>query len=220
MMTMKVFRKVGDPATYRAVGHDGPRPIVAGLNTFSTNVPVSPGDVLGTNQPTSAATASAFSAPGDSHLFEMAGGNLADGQDASFQTFPDYRLNISAVVGPSDSPVVPPSGSPFVPPSNSFTLGRITRNKKKGTATITVNVPNPGELTGSGKGVKAASASRAVMSKSVAAGQAKLLIKATGKKKRKLNETGKVKLNVAITYTPTGGSPNTQSVKVKLKKRL
>jgi len=26
-----------------------------------------------------------------------------------------------------------------------------------------------------------------------------------------------VKLTVAITYTPTGGSPNTQSVKVKLK---
>ena len=41
-----------------------------------------------------------------------------------------------------------------------------------------------------------------------------------GKKKRKLNETGKVKLNVAITYTPTGGVPSTQSLKVKLKKKL
>jgi hypothetical protein len=105
-------------------------------------------------------------------------------------------------------------------PSNAFTLGAITRNKKKGTATITVNVPNPGELTGSGNGVKASSAGRAVISKSVGAGQAQLLIKAKGNKKRKLNETGKVKLSVAITYTPTGGDPSTQSVKVKLKKRL
>jgi hypothetical protein len=47
-----------------------------------------------------------------------------------------------------------------------------------------------------------------------------LLIKAMGKKKRKLNETGKVKLNVAVTYTPTGGDPSTQSIKVKLKKNL
>ncbi len=40
-----------------------------------------------------------------------------------------------------------------------------------------------------------------------------------GKKKRQLNETGKVKLNVAVTYTPTGGDPSTQSRKLKLKKR-
>ena len=33
-------------------------------------------------------------------------------------------------------------------------------------------------------------------------------------------QTGKVKLNLAITYTPTGGDPSTQSVKVKLKKKL
>ena len=106
------------------------------------------------------------------------------------------------------------------PPSNAFTVGAITRNKKKGTATITVDVPNPGELTASGNGVQAASADRAVISKSVGAGQAQLLIKAKGKKKRKLNETGKVKLNVKITYTPTGGDPRTQSIKVKLKKKL
>jgi hypothetical protein len=108
----------------------------------------------------------------------------------------------------------------FVKPSNAVTLGAITRNKKKGTATLTVNVPNPGELTGSGNGVKASSAGGAVISKSVPAGAAQLLIKAKGKKKRKLNETGKVKLNVAVTYTPTGGDPSTQSVKVKLLKKV
>jgi hypothetical protein len=46
------------------------------------------------------------------------------------------------------------------------------------------------------------------------------LIKAKGKKKKQLNQKGKVKLNVAITYTPTGGDPSTQSVKVKLQKKL
>jgi hypothetical protein len=103
--------------------------------------------------------------------------------------------------------------------SNAFTFAGLTRNKKKGTATLKVNVPEPGELIGSGNGAKVAAAG-ATISKAVTAGTAQLLIKAKGKKKRKLNETGKVKLSVAVTYTPTGGKPNTQSVKVKLKKTL
>src|SRR5262249_26941446 len=48
---MKVFRKVGDPATYQVVGHDGPRTLAQGIvNTFTgVNVPVQPGDILGFN---------------------------------------------------------------------------------------------------------------------------------------------------------------------------
>jgi hypothetical protein len=102
--------------------------------------------------------------------------------------------------------------------SNAFTIATIRRNKKKGTATVTVNLPDAGELVGSGNGVKASSAG-AVTSKSAPAGPAQLVIKAKGKKKRKLTRTGKVKLNMAITFTPTGGKANTQSLKVKLKKK-
>jgi hypothetical protein len=104
--------------------------------------------------------------------------------------------------------------------SNAFTIDAITRNKKKGTATITGNVSFPGELIASGNGVKASATGGAVISKAVGAGQAQLLIKAKGKKKRKLNRKGKAKVRVTVTYTATGGSPTTQSVKVKLKKKL
>jgi hypothetical protein len=202
MMTMKVFRKIGEPRTYQAVGHDGPHPITGGtLNTFSSNVPVSPGDVLGTNQPTSAPTTCLFLVSGETSLFEMSRGNLADGESTSFDAFPNQRVNVSAVVAPS----------------NSFAVGKVGRNQKKGTALLAVTVPNPGELAASGRGVRAAA--RAVTSKSVAAGQAQLVIRAKGKQKRKLNAVGKVKLKVTVTYTPTGGDPNTQSVKVKLKKK-
>jgi hypothetical protein len=107
-----------------------------------------------------------------------------------------------------------------VKPSFTATVIGIRRNKKKGNATITLNVPHPGELTGSGKGVKVASAGGAVTSKSVGTGQVKLKVKAKGKKRRKLNQNGKVKLNLAITYSPTDGDGSSQSVKVKLKKRL
>jgi hypothetical protein len=201
-MAMKVFRKIVDPSILQAVGHDGPRAITPGtVNTFSTNVPVQPGDFIGTNQPTSVGTACLFSAPGASHLFNHPS-NLGDGQAADFSAFPDNRVNVSAVVSPA----------------SSFTLGTLTRNTKRGTATLRLSLPNPGELTASGNGVGASSAARAVISKSVGAGPAQLLIKAKGKKKRKLNETGKVKLKVKITYTPTGGDPSTQTKPVKLRK--
>jgi hypothetical protein len=202
-MKMKIYRPAGG-TSYTVVGHAGPETLSAGqLNTFPASIAVRSGDILGLNSVTSG-VGCLITTPGDSVLNGF--GDTADNQIEDFPAppFPDYLLDISAVFDPT----------------NSFSLGGITRNKKKGTATITVTVPNPGELTGSGNGAKVASDGRAMISKSVGAGQAKLLIKAQGKKKRKLNETGKVKLNVGITYTPTGGSSATQSVKVKLKKKL
>jgi hypothetical protein len=100
-------------------------------------------------------------------------------------------------------------------PTSRFTLDAITRNKNRGTAKIIATVPNPGELTGSGKGVNAAVLSRKVR----APGRIRLLVKTKGKKKRRLNSTGKARVRPEITYTPTGGSANTRSVKVKLIKR-
>ncbi len=204
-LTMKVFRKTADPAFYQAVGRDGPRPLAASLvNTFPVSIPVKPGDVLGLNLASPAETACSFTAPGDSNLFRV--GNLADGDVAAFVNVGhDSRLNLSAVFAPT----------------NSFTLGGVKRNKKKGTAKLTVQVPNPGTLTASGKGVKLASAGGAVVSTTVTApGEVRLPIKATGKKKKKLKQKGKVQVKPTITYTPTGGDPSSQSIKLKLKKKL
>jgi hypothetical protein len=208
VLTMKVYRPHGPhvgAGPIEVVGHDGPRGLAPGLiNTFPASIPVKLGDVLGLHTPGPANTACLFPAgPGDSHRFRA--GDLADGVVAPgpAEIATGSRVNVSAVFEPL----------------NSFTLlGKVVLNKKKGTATLTVNVPNPGELTGSGKGVKVASA--AAISKTVSPGNVKLTIKAKGKKKRKLNETGKVKVKPKITYTPAGGSPSTQSKKLKLKKKL
>jgi hypothetical protein len=104
--------------------------------------------------------------------------------------------------------------------TTTFTVDAITRNKKKGTATLTITVAHAGEVTGSGKGVKVANA--AVISKPVSGpGSVQLLIKAKSrKKKRKLNSTGRVTVKPKITYTPTGGETATKAVRVKLKKKL
>jgi hypothetical protein len=203
MLAFKVFRQVTG-LTYMAVGHDGPRPLAPGtVNTFSDlSIPVKAGDIIGLNKPVGG-PACIFGVPGESYL--QRDGNLADGQPGDFTMNSDSRVNIAATVVPS----------------NAFTVAGTKRNKKRGTATLTVDVPNAGDLVLSGKGVKTQRAGRgAVASKTVtAAGTVKLLIKAKGKKKRKLNTTGKVKVNPKVTYTPTGGDPSTQSKKLKLKKR-
>jgi hypothetical protein len=203
--TMKLFRQVAG-MTYTVVGHDGPRDLIAGaLNTFPSSVAAKPGDVLGLNSGPGTSNACNFTVPMDTALTRS--GNLADGESGDFgTTTPFFRVNITAVVAPT----------------NTFSFGDVTRNKKKGTATLTVDVPNPGELALSGRGVKAQRAGGgAVASKTVtAAGTVKLLIKAKGKKKRKLNKTGKVKVYPKVTYTPTGGDPSKQSKRLKLKKRL
>ena len=203
-LTMKVFRKVADPLTYTVVGHDGPRPLTPGIvNTFQTSLPVKAGDVLGNNSKSPADNASYFPAPGESFIDIQPG--LADGQTGTFvlRAADPLRLNVSAVLEPT----------------NTFTLGQITRHKAKGTATLAVTVPNPGDLTVGGKGVKSAGGGTAVTSKAVSGGPVTLTIRAKGKKKRKLNDTGKVKVKPKITYTPAGGAPSTQSIKVKLRKR-
>jgi hypothetical protein len=201
MHTMKVFRNISG-LSYLVVGHSGPRPMASGLNTFPASVAVKSGDVLGLSINDGSAMGSTcnFSAPGDRYLSLQ--GGLPDGGSGTFMVQPNFRVNVAAVFEPT----------------NTFTFGGTIRNKKKGTATLPVNVPNPGELVLAGNGLKPAEARTSV---AVAApGAVNLLIKARGKKKRKLNENGKVKLSPTITYTPTGGTAATQSTKLKLKKKL
>lgn len=215
MLAMEIFRKTRDPNFFTLIGHDGPHPLTSGLvNTFQTSVPVQAGDLLGLNCTTNSAACTCGTSgnvctpavgPGDTVFNHPPPPVLQDGNEVSFNgPFGGLRLNITAV---------------FVP-SNTVTIGTTTLNKKKGTATLNLTLPNPGDLTASGNGVTAASAGRAEISKAVGAGPAQLLIKAKGKKRKTLNATGKVKLTVTITYTPTNGSPGTQTVKVKLRRKI
>jgi hypothetical protein len=219
MLVMKVFRKIGEPGIYQVVGHDGPRQLTpVGVNTFPVNIAVKPGDVLGLNDSTAttATNTCLFSVPGEISPFERVG-DLADGGAGNFIPTgdADNRLNVSAVVG--------------FEPSNAFSFGKLKRNTNAGTAVLKVNVPGPGKLELTGKGVKPQRQARAsaLVSKTVAAaGTVKLAIKPKSKVKKKLNDQGTAKVKVKITYTPDGtatgdvvGDPKTQTKRVKLVKK-
>jgi hypothetical protein len=195
---VKVFRRVSDPLTYKVVGHDGPRTLAPGvMNTFTgVNVAVQPGDILGFNS-SGAASACTFVFFGDQFLTRS--GNLSDGSTGAFSPVNNLRLNISAVLTPS----------------NSFTVGGISKNKTNGTATMTINVSNPGLTTVAGKGISAPGGPK----ESTQAGPVQVKIKTKGKSRRALARSGSVKVRPKITFAPFNGDPTTGSVQVKLKDR-
>jgi hypothetical protein len=97
--------------------------------------------------------------------------------------------------------------------SNAVALGRPTRNKRKGTAGLPVTVAGPGRLSLNGLGV----AERTVDVRS--GGTVRLLVKPVGKKKRRLERSGKLGVKVTVTYAPPGLNPYSRPAKLKLKKK-
>jgi hypothetical protein len=202
LYTLKVFRRLG-PTEFKVITHDGPRPLIPGtLNTFPVNIAVQPGDIIGLNFHQGPASSACEFVATSADVYHDHTGSLADGESASdFITNNDYRVNVSAVVKPS----------------NAITLGKARDNKRKGTATVAATVPGPGVLSVTGKGVKAATAGggKAV----TAPGTVKLTIKPVGKSKKRLASTGKAKANPKITFTPTDGDPNGLVKRLTLIKR-
>jgi virginiamycin B lyase len=98
--------------------------------------------------------------------------------------------------------------------SNEFSVGNAKKNKRRGTAKLTVNVPGPGGLQlANSKKVKGAT------TRAEAAGTLELLVKLKGKARKRLDEKGKMRVAVGVTFTPDGGDPAAQSANVKLVKK-
>jgi Right handed beta helix region len=100
-------------------------------------------------------------------------------------------------------------------PDNNITLGKLKRNRKKGTGNQIVFLPLPdaGSVTIAGKGLK-------TKTRQVAdSGKIKLPVIPKGKKRRQQKRTGKVKLKAKITYNATGNAAKTLKRKLKLFKR-
>jgi hypothetical protein len=104
------------------------------------------------------------------------------------------------------------------PIPNAITRGKLALNQKKGTGKLTINVPGPGILTAVSKGKK--KTIKAVTLTATAASALKVPLNAVGQGRKALNNKGKLKAQLEVTFTPTGGAPNTQVYKVTLKKTL
>jgi subtilisin-like proprotein convertase family protein len=106
-------------------------------------------------------------------------------------------------------------------PVNDFTIGKL-----KG-KTLRLTVSDAGEIEvrdaadSSASGADAAAKKKRLKPSSATAsgpGTVTVKLKLTKTAKKKLKQKRKVKVNAAITFTPTGGTANTESAKLKIKK--
>jgi hypothetical protein len=193
----KVFRRTSDPDVFQVIAHAPAHLLGTGVNTTPVSIPVRSGDMIGINE-RGDANACTFSQPGDGVL--MRPGSVMDGGSGTFAPRNDVRLNLSAVLVPS----------------NAFTISALTRDRKLGSATVTVSVPNPGILTLAGKTLKKRHVSKNIAVARIVSFQ----IAAAGKRKRKLDRTGKVAVTATMTYLPAAGESASTPLTVKLIKRV
>ena len=131
--------------------------------------------------------------------------------DAGHAAIAEAFGEASAVCPEADKLPLPP---PPPPPSNDFSFGKVTKNKKRGTARLAVNVPGPGGLD-----LAKTKKVNGYSDWTEAAGTEKLPIKPRRKARKRLASKGKAKVKAKVTYTPDGGEPNTETKKIKLIKR-
>ena len=191
----KVFRRTSDPDVFQVIAQAPAHALTAGINTVPVSIAVRSGDMIGMNE-SGGANSCTFSKTGDAVLNRS--GSLSDGASGTFAQQSNVRLNLSAVLVPS----------------NLFSIAAITRDRHQGTATVIVNVSNPGVLTISGKGLKKRKPRNVATAATVQFG-----IATAGTQRRRLNKTGKVTLTPTITFIPSGGDAASTTFAVNLKKR-
>jgi hypothetical protein len=158
--------------------------------------------------------------PLNGHPAVQRGASCADWQPRDFcSSDPGYPDEAFRLIGTS-APYPPP-------PSNRFTLGK-PKSKPNGTAVIPATFPGPGSAVvqdARANGRLASVSARKPLVRKLktavrTAGTLKLKVKPTRRAKARLNQGRVVKVRTKVTYTPTGGSPNSHVKRIKLKKRL
>jgi hypothetical protein len=114
----------------------------------------------------------------------------------------------SNVSGGSDSTVT----VQVLPPPNGFTF-KVKRNRRRGTASLKVEVPVGGRLQLAGAGV------RGLGLETIEAGRVALPVRPTGKLKRRLAKRGFATARFNLTFTPIDGNARTEQGSVALVER-
>lgn len=101
------------------------------------------------------------------------------------------------------------------PPSNAFTIGKPVLRKKKGTARLPIDIPASGRLTLTD--VKKTKPRFKAETINTTGGTLDVPVKPTKSARKTLADKGKLKVKIAVTFTPNGGSAATQTRKLVLK---
>jgi hypothetical protein len=140
-----------------------------------------------------------------------------------------FNASVDAVAVESAPPgQLPPLGKD-ANGSNKFSFGKVKVNRGNGSAVLPVKVPGPGRLTAKGEGALAAGGAGASKAKKLhklikpvtvkvaKAGTVKLRLQPTNAARGILELKQKLRVKVAVTYTPSDGPARTATVPVVLR---
>jgi hypothetical protein len=197
---LRILRR-GAGDTFTGVGTSGPAGFAGpeGISApIATSLPIQTGDSIGLESPN---------------------GNLIYGENilggAAFWNMPVLADGSAPRAPNGTGPMVEVMVQATIEPTNTVTFGAITRNKRKGTATVTMSVPNAGQLSYAGTGVSVTGPVTVA-----AAGDVQLAVSALGKKRKKLKRKGKAGVSFTVTFTPTFGSTGNTNESLTLRKKL
>jgi hypothetical protein len=196
-LRLQVLRP-NENGTFTAVATSGPQtPQSLGTEEFATSLPIQPGDRIGVVNTNTTDKLGVVSVAGASLVFWAP--PLANNESRAPNPMGPFAAEMAL-------------NADVRPVSNDIKFDGVKKNKQKGTAKLTVSVPDAGTLTLAGAGLKKTTAEAAEP------GDVTLAVKSKGAKKTKLRNRGKVKVRPAVTFAPTGIEPGTESTKVVLKK--
>jgi hypothetical protein len=198
-------RNNGTNDIIQAAGFDAVPPKLSGISI--------PGQAIVGQLVGMSATASDFWPIGPP-VFHFGDGGVGGGNTVSHTYAKPGSYPVQVVAEDAAGTRTTETRSILVKARNFFTIGKLKRNKKKGTATLEVTVPEPGSLTLTGKGLQKSTAS------SAHGGSLRLSVKAKGKGKKHLNRSGKLKAKLRVTYAPDGGDRNSATKRATLLKRV
>ena len=179
--------------SFTATGTTVSVPVLGGIRgEFAADLPIKIGDSVGVN--TTGAQIFASGIAGASQI-SWALPPLAEGQSRDGTTSPGVETLIRAIVQPT----------------NTLRFASIERNRKKGTASVLVAVPNAGRLSYSGPNVTAIGPPSLD-----GPGAIRVLVKARRTKRKRLRDKGVIHVIPKVTFQPVLGDVATTPIKVKL----
>lgn len=201
-ISLQVMRPVSG-TTYTGVSTSTPVSYMLNMGdpipSNQTSLPIQIGDGLGLRDPNENFVYANTAGAQVGAWYLVPGGPLGDGQTRA-----------ADIVGNNREALVQAT----IEPTNTLTFGALARNKKKGTATVSLTVPNPGQLIYAGQSVSVTGPA------SVAApGEIQLTVRAKGKKAKKLRKKGKVSISFGTTFTPNFGAAGITPESFTLRKK-
>jgi hypothetical protein len=132
-------------------------------------------------------------------------------EDGDADGVPDGDDDCPAVPGTIANAGCPEEGGPT--PGDALELGKPRLNREKGTAKLPVGVSGPGSVKLSGRGVKR------VLRAASGAGTVTLAVKPKGAAAETLDERGRVKVRLQITFASLDGPIETEQTNIRLRAR-